>query len=394
MVGGPQHVLALGGSGLVGRYALRTLRRLRPEVAVTLADRDITAARAFADELGGEVECVQLDVTHGDQLRATLEGAPLVMNTVGPYFRFGLPILRAALEAGCDYLDVCDDPEPTLAMLELDGLARERGATAVLGLGMSPGVTNLLAVHAISLLSEARELITGWDLDSAKPEVVGPEPSAAILHGIEQLTGTIRVRRRGVFVDEAPVRATRVDYPGAASCRCYTIGHPEPITLPRTFPELAESVNVMSTDWRTAMAIRLLGKLVDRGLLTPRTAASWAERVEGPSTGDIDAEVALRELASGRRDVPPVFALARGTLDGRAARVGVTLSATPPGGMGGATGLPLGVGASLFLRGLVGRPGVHAPEALIPLEPFFTALAALCEPPGDSMESLLVVSRA
>lgn len=122
--------------------------------------------------------------------------------------------------------------------------------------------------------------------------------------------------------------------------------------------------------------------------------ASWPERVEGPSTGDVDAEVALQELASGRRRVPPVFALAHGTLDGGAARVGVTLNATPPGGMGGATDLPLGVGAALFLRGIVRRPGVHAPEALIPLEPFFSTLAPLCEPTRDSMESLLVISRA
>lgn len=394
MTSARRQVLALGGSGLVGRYALRTLRRLLPDVAVTLADRDLAAAQTFAEQLGGEVVCVRLDVTDEEHLRATLADTDLVMNTVGPYFRFGLPILRAALEAGCDYLDVCDDPEPTLAMLELDDLARQHQATAVLGLGISPGVTNLLAVHAISQLTQARELITGWSLDGAKPEAIGSEPSAAMLHGVEQLTGKIRVRRGGVFVEEAPVRPTRIDYPGAAEGRCYTIGHPEPVTLPRTFPELAESVNVMSTDWGTATAIRLLGKLVDRGLVAPQTAASWAERVEGPSTGDVDAEVALRELATGRRSVPPVFALARGAVDGRAARVGVTLNATPPGGMGGATGLPLGVGAALFLRGMVNQPGVHAPEALIPLEPFFSTLAPLCEPPRDSMESLLVVSRA
>ena len=43
----------------------------------------------------------------------------VVMNTVGPFFRFGVPILTAAIDAGTDYIDVCDDWEPTLEMLAL-----------------------------------------------------------------------------------------------------------------------------------------------------------------------------------------------------------------------------------------------------------------------------------
>ena len=58
-------------------------------------------------------------------------------------------MLRAAIRAGCHYVDVCDDWEPTLEMLALDTEARAAGVTAVIGLGASPGITNLLAVQAI-----------------------------------------------------------------------------------------------------------------------------------------------------------------------------------------------------------------------------------------------------
>ena len=54
----------------------------------------------------------------------------------------------AAIEAGAHYLDICDDWEPTLDMLELGERARARGVTAVIGMGASPGLTNLLAMKA------------------------------------------------------------------------------------------------------------------------------------------------------------------------------------------------------------------------------------------------------
>jgi short subunit dehydrogenase-like uncharacterized protein len=41
-----------------------------------------------------------------------------VLNCVGPFYRFGPPVLTAAIKAGVSYLDVCDDWEPTLDMLE------------------------------------------------------------------------------------------------------------------------------------------------------------------------------------------------------------------------------------------------------------------------------------
>ncbi len=387
-------VLALGGSGLVGRYAVRTLLSLAPDAELTIADRDIAAADAFARELGGSVRSVEVDVTDAERLAAVLGESDVVVNTVGPYFRFGVPILRASLEAGCHYLDVCDDPEPTVAMLDLDELARQREVSAVIGLGISPGVTNLLAAHALSALDEVVEVITGWSIDSAKPEAIGPEPSAAIVHAIEQLTGVIRVRRDGAFVQERPVRAVLVDYPGAGRARCWTIGHPEPVTLPRTFPQIRDSVNVMSTDWGTAGAIRLLGKLIDSGLVAERTAARWVERVEGASSGDIDADAVMRDLAAGKRALPPVFALARGTHGAEDARVGATITSTPPGGMGGATGLPLGVGVALLLEGIIDARGVHAPESAVDPAGFFAKLAPLCAPPREGMDDLVRVTRS
>ena len=54
----------------------------------------------------------------------------IVVNTCGPFFKFGEPILSAAIDSGCHYLDICDDWEPTLEMMKLDANAKSAGVSA------------------------------------------------------------------------------------------------------------------------------------------------------------------------------------------------------------------------------------------------------------------------
>jgi short subunit dehydrogenase-like uncharacterized protein len=44
--------------------------------------------------------------------------------SMGPFSLSARPILEAAIECGCDYMDIDDDWESTLAAFELDARAR------------------------------------------------------------------------------------------------------------------------------------------------------------------------------------------------------------------------------------------------------------------------------
>lgn len=144
-------VLALGGSGGMGRHACRVAAGFRVDELV-IADIDGGRADRLAAELGPPAASLALDVTDEAGLTSALARADVVVNTIGPFFRFGLPVLTAALRAGCHYLDICDDWEPTQEMLDLHETAARSRVTAIVGAGASPGITNLLAVVA------AREL--------------------------------------------------------------------------------------------------------------------------------------------------------------------------------------------------------------------------------------------
>ena len=366
------HVVALGGPGGVGRPAARLAATFPFVSTLTVADRDEAAARAFAAELGVRAEVV--DVTDSDRLHAVLSHADVVLNTVGPSFRFGVPILQAAIDARCHYIDVCDDWEPTLAMLDLHPQAQQAGVVAIIGLGASPGVSNLLARLAIDALDSAHTVYTGWDLSAAVPEEGGPSPSAATVHGLHQLTGTVRVMRDGQPTNERPIQRLHLAVPGFGSGPVWTIGHPEAVTLPRTFPSLRTSLNVMHAPHSHVLGIRALAGLIDAGLVDIRRAARWAEALEGTPPDPVK----LSEAARNRQRLPPLFAVAQGVLNDRPQTITAAITDMPEGGMGAATGIPLAMG----LRVLEGtdrpEPGVWTPEAVVPPGPFLDWVAPYC----------------
>ncbi len=271
--------------------------------------------------------------------------------------------------------------------------ARLAGITAVIGLGASPGITNLLAVLAARELDRVEAIYTVWDLDSAKPEQIGPVPSAAMVHGMLQLTGKIRVWENGGCLDVKPVRKVMVNYPSIGTRPSWSIGHPEAITLPRYFPTLKVSRNLMVTSRSNVIALRLVGVLVNAGLMSIETAARVAEKVEGTGVGRTPGDFIDEVQKDGRRRLPPLFALAEGTKNGEPASAAVTALGAPPGGMGGATGIPLAAGLT-FLNDRTPEPGVYAPEGIIDPEKFLDVMAPLCDPPLADSSRMVLVTRS
>jgi saccharopine dehydrogenase-like NADP-dependent oxidoreductase len=274
--------------------------------------------------------------------------------------------------------------------------------TAIVGVGASPGVSNLLAAKAISRLEAVDEVITGWGLsgtgtesdedsdggEGRARESEKRQPSAAVVHWMHQCSGTIRVRRGGRFEDVKPVEEIRIDYPGIGVGVAWSVGHPEAVTLPLSYPEIQNSTNVMVGPRFLIEAVRALGTAIDAGDLSVEEAAA---RMEGPVPPE------LRKAADsegGGVRLPPLFALARGRRGSESVNVGARVLGMPAGGMGGATGVPLAVGLSLFAEGRLERRGVFAPEGVMDPDAFFDALAPLCSPVFASGREMLAVTES
>ncbi len=360
-----------------------------------VADLDLAAAERLAAEVRPDARAVRADVTDPEGLEQLLADADVVLNTVGPFFRLGPPVLAAAIRAGCHYLDINDDWESTEAMLALHDEARERGVTALIGMGASPGITNLLAATAARELDRVEELYVGFDLDAAMPETLGERPAAATIHGIHQLTGRIRVFEDGRWVQQRALRRLEIDYPGLGRLPGWTMGHPEAITFPARFPGLRRSLVMMTMRHENVFAMRVLSTLIRMRLLSLERAAGWVEKLEGVGKEPETPADYIRELTDATQPrLPPLFALARGEKDGHQASVAAAILSAPARGMGGATGVPLALGLEVLRPEGEARRGVHAAETLLDPDTFFDRLAPRCEPPATDHHDLLLVSRS
>lgn len=143
------HYVVLGG-GLVGRVMAMDLAG-DPGARVTVADRDeALLARLAADGLGTR----RLDLSDGAAVTAAVADADVVVGAAPGFL--GFRVLRAVIEAGKPMADIAFMPEN---FLELDGLAKERGVTAVVDCGVAPGLSNLLCGHAASAFDYAERML-------------------------------------------------------------------------------------------------------------------------------------------------------------------------------------------------------------------------------------------
>ena len=82
---------------------------------------------------------VQTDALDPESIKSAIEGADVVLNCVGPFYKSVKIILGAVLESGVNYVDVCDDVDVTLDILAWDKKAKDFGVSACIGMGSSPG---------------------------------------------------------------------------------------------------------------------------------------------------------------------------------------------------------------------------------------------------------------
>lgn len=393
-------IMALGGAGGMGRAAAHVVAGLPSVERLTIADLDLRRAREVARSLrstaAAEVDGVQVDVTREDELRGALGEVDLVLNTTGPFYRLGVPVLRAAIDARTHYLDICDDWEPTLDMLALHERAVDAGVVAVIGMGASPGLSNLLALVAARELDEVDDLYTAWPVDV--PDGVGDEdvldpdgrPAAAVVHWMQQISGTIRLVREGGRVDEPPLRPVRLDYPGEGEGAAYTVGHPEPLTLAASLAVRGASANLMVITPGTVAFLDGLRRDIDAGRLSLEQAAT---RTADPgAVRMVRAGLGSRKLPGPGR-LPAFFALARGVSRGERTTVGARLAPVLQG-MASWTGIPLALGARQLLAETVSEPGVHPPERAIDPDRLFEDLGPYCDPAPAPGAPLVCVSRA
>lgn len=140
----PTHtVLVLGAYGFFGSRICTALAK-NPRIRLILAGRDLTKATAAAYQVGLSANHARaLDATNTDlalQLRKL--GVNTVIHTAGPFQGQGYAVARAAIKAGCNYLDLADGRAFVGGITKLDAEARAAGVSIISGASTLPALTS------------------------------------------------------------------------------------------------------------------------------------------------------------------------------------------------------------------------------------------------------------
>ena len=293
-------------------------------------------------------------LAEGGTLDMLMRSTAIVANLAGPYYRTGFTVLDAAIAAGTDYLDICDDADITVPILSRDDAAKAAGVTAIIGLGSTPGVSNILIRLAVDHLNGADDVEIAWVVD-AKDMTEAATKHFWHCFNLVDFDGTVHPVPLPGEMDSRVV-----DFPGSVGRQTVVkLAHPEPLTVPRFLP-VKRAVNY------GAIAP------IDAHAVAAALAAVADEQQPGSTEQRTDMLVRafqqfLTRFKGGER-------IGSGLqIDVHTNGNGLRYASGADTSMEEATGVPAAAGVIMLAEGDTPRGGVFAPEALSPGK-FFAAL--------------------
>jgi saccharopine dehydrogenase (NAD+, L-lysine forming) len=220
-------ILIVGGYGNVGRMIALELVDLFPG-RVIVAGRNYDKAAKLAESTGMKALPMRLDVGNAGEGHTLPDDIRLVIMCLDlPDIIF----VKNCLMRGIHYIDITANYGLLFRIESLDSEAKENDATAVLSVGLAPGLTNLLAAQCKSRLGriERADIFILLGLGEAHGE-------AAIRWTIENLNRTFSVQENGIARQvESLGEGKRTTFPEGINKRtAYRFNFSDQWALPRT----------------------------------------------------------------------------------------------------------------------------------------------------------------
>ena len=244
-------ILVVGAGGVGSAFAPIAARRDFYE-HIVFTDIDVSKPQRVVDRYGsgGRFSAARLDATDTTQIAdaARAFDCDIVLNAADP--RFVMPVFLGALEAGVDYMDLAmslSEPHPERPYEEtgkklgddqfaMADLWEDRGALALVGIGIEPGAADVFARYAADhLFSEIDEVGVR---DGANLEIEGYDfaPTFSIWTTIEECLNppVIWEKDRGWFTTAPFSEPETFTFPeGIGDVECVNVEHEEVLLVPR-----------------------------------------------------------------------------------------------------------------------------------------------------------------
>lgn len=367
-----KRILVMGGVGAMANEATRDLVATSDFDEITVADIDKKKAEAFIAQLKDKrLKFVDMDANNVQGMANLMRGYNVVAN--------GLPriflekTIHAAIMAKVDIVDLVSPSAETLA---LDEKAKKVGITAAGGVGVTPGVTNILARLGADRLDEVHQI----DVDFAAFRSIAHSPALlyVILWEFDPNTKT-----RYAF-ENCKLNA----YPPFSGAR--VVHFPEPIGDQTTFyvphgesQTLSKNIkgvkNVFIRGTFPLKAMQMVRSLYDYGFFTAKPILVGNREVK-PVEFINSYLLSVPEGDQADLWAYSVQVEVIGHLKGKKVMIQFQTTHPPMEVWGGSraydknVGIPLSIGAQLVAAGKAKRKGVDGAENIIPAQEFVDEL--------------------
>ena len=399
-------VVVVGGAGAMGRWTVRDLTESEGVDEVVVADVDGPRAREAAGWAAArsgsngtaQVSGLAVDAADPDALRRAFDGADVVCNCA--VYALNLPVMEACADAGTHYVDLGGLFHTTRRQLAMHDRFVAAGVTAVVGMGGSPGITNVLAALAADGLEGVDEVEVRLGVADLAPSSAPVPVPYAIQTILDEFAVPAMTFRDGRLV-EVPAMSEQeeLDFPPPVGrVRVGHTLHSEIATLPLYFADRG----IRSVSFKVGFPAAFMDRLtlltalgladttpveLPSGTVVPREllvhAITRTATTPGPEAAPDDAEaiwVRVRGRRAGPSGDPALAPRETGGGPFPVERLAECVVRPHPAWQAGSgqldTGVPPSIVAQLLAAKVIDQPGVLAPEDAVPPGPFLAELAA------------------
>ena len=344
------------GAGMVGAAIARDLAG-DAELQVDVADVRAESLERVAEH--APVGKVRTDLGDPAAVRRLVAGYDLVVGALPSVI--GFETVRTVIEAGRNLVDISFMPQNPL---ELDGLAREHGVTAVVDCGVAPGLSNMMCGAAAARLDpcEKVEIYVGG-VPVARHWPFDYKAGFAPWDVLEEYTRPARLVEHGHIVVREPLSEPELlEFPGVGTLEAFntdglrslmhTLKAPFMKEKTMRWPGHAELMRVLrDTGFFSLDPVDVKGQKVrPRDLTAALLFPKWTFE-----EGEPDLTVMRVRVEGVEKGEPAAYAW--DFVDRYDERTGLR-------SMSRSTGYVATAVARMVLAGTFRRPGVHPPETL------------------------------
>ena len=373
--------LVIGAAGQIGAYTVQDLVEFYNADIIAADRRLANLKKAMADlELADKIKAMELEADNIDAVAKAVksEGIETVVNCA--WYQTNLSVMEACLRAGAHYTDLGGLFDTTLKQLQLDEKWRKAGINATIGLGSTPGLTNIASAAGAAKLERVDTINIYCSWGDTLPVKEAGWPSYSIRTVMDEFTQEPVMWLDGRHVKQPVLsgETTVTMQEPVGKITAYYVKHSEPATLGKYVGKGCRNVTFRigfpSTDFATFKTLKNLGFAETEGI-----------QVGGTQISPLDYLTAMYQRASAksRQDAPrrEEYEYDAFKIDVIGTRGGSPTTVTyhiitwndPQRGIPSArdTSVPPAVVTQWQATGKIKESGVFPAEATVNPEPFF-----------------------